>query len=144
VPVKRTALPGDMIGLLVAGGAALLGTACLGVWWCTRIRRRRAAKAAAESPFPLFVAAHPAPPVTALGSAKSLAAARRDVLVTQSSAATPAEPARGADTSVGLFVAEVRRMLAEYGAPPPPAYGVSTGADVNAAASAGSQGVEPG
>jgi hypothetical protein len=133
---KRTALPGDIIGLLVAGVVVLLGAACLVVWWYARIRRRRAARLAAESPFDLFVAAHPAPPVTARGSAKGLAAARRDALSPGASAETPIAPALGADAYVGMLAAEMRRVQAEYGSNAPPAYAAAAGVVAGTNASA--------
>jgi hypothetical protein len=106
----------------------LLGLASFVVWRRTHLRRRLAAKLAAEQPAQSFGVAYFTPSVSARGSAKSLAAARRDALATQSSGAMEVEPTRRADTYVGQLAAEVRRALAEYGAPPPPAYGVGTDA----------------
>jgi hypothetical protein len=136
-------LPGYIIGLIVVGCAVLLGLVCLLIWLRKRSIRRRFAKLDEHMSSHDAMPTHTPPLVAARGSAKCLAAARRDALSPIESAETPISPALGADAYVGLLVAEVRRVQAEYGSNAPPAYVAAAGVDANADAGASRYRAEP-
>jgi hypothetical protein len=129
-------LPGYIIGLIVVGCAVLLGLVCLLIWLRKRSIRRRFAKLDEHLSSHDAMPTHTPPLVAPRGSAKCLAAARRDALSPIESAETPIAPALGADAYVGLLAAEMRRVQAEYGSNAPPAYVSTAGFDTGANASA--------